>query len=616
MTEPALPPTPDRPDGPSSSSAPAATRPIGPYERQTAVVHEWDPRTEDVARRVAELVAARRPDLAVEHIGSTAVPGLPGKGIVDLSIQTDPADIPGVVAMLYELGFQPQPGPDPWPPTRPMPVGSYDLDGERFRIHLHVQPTGGDFPRDIAFRDALRNDPELKRQYTELKRGITKGGPVDGFRYTHSKTTWILGVYRRLGFVPPAISPPATIGILGGGQLGRMVGLAARQMGYRITVLDPDPACPAAAVADRVEVGTYDDVAAAHRVAAGSAVVTYELEHVSAPLVSAIDDGGRPIRPGPYPLKITQDRLAERRFLENNGVPVAPWRPAASADEVRAAASELGFPLRLKANIGGYDGRSQWRLGSEAELEAHITSQPIEGSMLVERELDFRAELSVIVARAADGTCRAYPPVRNVHDEGILLESVVPCGCGDDILHAAEELGELLATGMGLVGVLTAELFLMGDGTLVVNELAPRVHNSGHWTIEGAVTSQFEQHVRAICGLPLGDVALRAPAAAMVNVLGDGSRRPATLLGIADALRSPDVHVHLYDKHDVFERRKMGHVTALGRDPDEALAKARQARAALSWAPTPAELSPAAPSPAAPSSAPHATPPTGEIPHG
>jgi 5-(carboxyamino)imidazole ribonucleotide synthase len=564
-----------------------AAPPIGPYERRTAEVHEWDPRTEIVARRVAELVRERRPDLAVEHIGSTAVPGLPGKGIVDLSIQTEAADIPGAVAMLYDLGFQAQPGPDPWPPTRPMPVGAYDLDGERFRIHLHVQPTGGDFPRDIAFRDALRSDPELKRQYTELKRGITRGGPVDGFRYTHSKTTWILGVYRRLGYVPPAIRAPATIAILGGGQLGRMLAIAARQLGYRIAVLDPDAECPAAPVADRVEVGTYADLEAARRLAAGASVVTYELEHVSAPLVSALDDGRLPIRPGPYPLKITQDRLAERRFLENNGVPVAPWRPATSADEVRAAAAELGYPVRLKANIGGYDGRSQWRLGSAAETEAHLAAVAIDSPMLVERELDFEAEISVVVARAADGDMRAFPPARNSHDDGILIESVVPCGFDDSVVRGAQDLGELLATGMGLVGVLTVELFLMRDGSLVVNELAPRVHNSGHWTIEGAATSQFEQHVRAICGLPLGDVAMRAPAAAMVNVLGEGPRRPAELLGAGGALGVEDAHLHLYDKREVFERRKMGHVTALGRDPEEALAKARQARAALSWGPQP-----------------------------
>src|SRR5258706_2754093 len=198
-------------------------RPIGPYERRTAEVHPWDPRTVEVARRVIALITERRPDLVVEHIGSTALAGPSRPRIVDVSIETQPAEIPGIVAMLYELGFGPQPGPDPWPATRPMPVGAYEYDGTSYRIHLHVQPVGGDMPRDLAFRDALRNDPELKRQYTELKEGITAGGAVDGFRYTHSKTTWILGVYRKLGYAPPAILPPATIRIIGGGQIGRLV---------------------------------------------------------------------------------------------------------------------------------------------------------------------------------------------------------------------------------------------------------------------------------------------------------------------------------------------------------------------------------------------------------
>jgi 5-(carboxyamino)imidazole ribonucleotide synthase len=198
---------------------------------------------------------------------------------------------------------------------------------------------------------------------------------------------------------------------------------------------------------------------------------------------------------------------------------------------------------------------------------------------------------------------RPYEPARNHHDEGILVESVVPGGFPDGVVKAAQDLGELLATGMGLIGVLTVELFLMPDGSLVVNELAPRVHNSGHWTIEGAATSQFEQHVRSICGLPLGEVTLRAPAAAMVNVLGDGSRRPAALLGIRDALQLPDVHLHLYDKREVFDRRKMGHVTALGATPEEALARAREARSKLSWATGEQVVPPATPAARVPAAA-------------
>ena len=557
------------------------TKPIGPYERLSAEVHEWDPRTAEVAARVAELVRERRPDLTVEHIGSTAVEGLPGKGIVDLSIETEPADIPAVVAMLYDLGFAPQPGPDPWPPTRPMPVGSLDLDGHRYRIHLHVQPKGGDYARDLAFRDALRNDPELRRQYEGLKRGITDAGPVEGLRYTHSKTAWILQVYRRLGFAPPPIAPPSTIGIIGGGQLGRMLALAGRELGYRIVVLDPDPAAPAAGVADRVEVGAYDDVAAALRMAEGCSVITYELEHVGPAVVAALDDRRRPIRPGQYPLKLTADRLAERRFVEANEGSVAPWRAVSSHADVLEASAELGYPVRLKAARGGYDGRGQVRLDGTAAIGE------VDGRFgwpsLLERELDFEAELSVVVVRNVDGISRTFPVARNRHDRGILVETVVPAGVAAEVEDAAADLAESLATSMGLVGTLTVELFLLRDGSLVVNELAPRVHNSGHWSIEGAVTSQFEQHLRAICGLPLGSVDMRAPAVAMVNLLGEGAPRDAHPVGIYEALVVPDAHLHLYDKASVYERRKMGHVTALGATPDEALARAREAAGHIAW---------------------------------
>ena len=569
-----------------------ATKPIGPYERLSAEVHEWDPRTVEVAARIAELVRERRPDLTVEHIGSTAVPGLPGKGIVDLSIETSPENIPGIVAMLYDLGFGPQPGPDPWPPTRPMPVGSLELDGTLYRIHLHVQPQGGDFARDIAFRDALRNDPELRNQYEGLKRGITSGGAVEGLRYTHSKTSWILNVYRQLGYAPPPIAPPATIGILGGGQLGRMLAQAGRQLGYRIAVLDPDPHAPATALADVVEVAAYDDVAAAQRLAAECSVITYELEHVGQGVVVALDDRRRPIRPGPYPLKLTADRLAERRFVEANEGRVAAWREVGSPAEILRAAAELGYPLRLKSVRGGYDGRGQARLeGTEALAEV---DGRIGWPALLERDLTFEAELSVTVARNVDGVSRTFPVARNRHDRGILVETTVPAGVPRSVEEAAANLAESLATSMGLIGTLTVELFLMADSSLLVNELAPRVHNSGHWSIEGTVTSQFEQHLRAICGLPLGSVEMRAPAAAMVNLLGEGAPRPAHPTGVYEALGVPDAHLHIYDKATVFGRRKMGHVTALGGSVDEALARAREAAAHIGWAPVSSIVSEAA----------------------
>ncbi len=568
---------------------------ILPYERRVAQSHPWDPRTTEVAARVAAFVAARRPGLALEHIGSTAVPGLPGKGIVDLSCEADPADIPAITEDLLALGFQRQPGPDPWPPTRPMLVGAVIHDGTEFRIHLHVQPRGGTHPRDLAFRDALRSDPELLRQYADLKTEITGGSAVDAFRYTHSKTTWILGVYRQLGFRIPAIPPPATIGILGGGQLGRMLAMAARAMGYRIAILDPDPACPAAAVADHLELGTYDDLDAARRLAARSDVLTYELEHVSLAMVQALDHGGIPVRPGPYALKLTQDRLAERRYLETSGAAVAPWRDVAAAEDLQAGIAALGLPLRLKASLGGYDGRSQVRIGAgpdgavaTADLAraADFAAAELRAGrpLLLERELPFVAELSVIVARGVDGVTRPFPVARNRHDDGILVESSSPAGIPQDLEAAIGRLGADLATGMGLVGLLTVELFLLDDGTIVVNELAPRVHNSGHWSIEGAATSQFEQHIRAICGLPLGDPSLTVGGVATANVLGAGPRRVARPTGVDRALAGPGAHVHLYDKRGVFERRKMGHVTAVGPTVSAALEAAVAARDEIGWA--------------------------------
>jgi 5-(carboxyamino)imidazole ribonucleotide synthase len=203
--------------------------------------------------------------------------------------------------------------------------------------------------------------------------------------------------------------------------------------------------------------------------------------------------------------------------------------------------------------------------------------------MLLEKELAFAEELSVVVARSFDGEMATYPVARNVHDEGILVESVAPAAIAPRVAEAATELAKGLATAMGLIGLLTVELFRMPDDALVVNELAPRVHNSGHWTIEAATTSQFEQHIRAICGLPLGRTDLHVGGAATVNLLGSGESRDARLEGLADALGVPDVHVHLYDKRTVFERRKMGHVTALGPDVETALRKARDARERLRW---------------------------------
>jgi len=382
---------------------------------------------------------------------------------------------------------------------------------------------------------------------------------------------------------PSPILPPAVIGILGGGQLGRMLALAARAMGYRIWILDPDPDCPAASVADRVVVGSYDDVDAALELAGGADVVTYELEHVAAAVVEAVA-ARRPVRPGLRPLTVTQDRLAERRFIESVGLPVAPWRAVRTPGDVLLAAAELDLPLRLKIPLGGYDGRNQLRIAAPSDLDdawARLR-QAARAPLLAEREIPFEAELSIVVARDLDGGVVPYPVARNVHQQGILVETVAPAPVTAEVADRAAAIGTTLAVAMDLCGILTVELFLLEDASLLVNELAPRVHNSGHWTIDGAATSQFEQHVRAITGLRLGDAHALSPAA-MVNLLGGGPRRPARLLGTRAALEDPAIHLHVYDKREVFERRKMGHVTALWPTADGALARARDAIAAMTW---------------------------------
>ena len=569
----------------SAVYTPPVQPPIGPYERRVATVEPWDPRALEVVGAVAELVRERRPDLVVEHIGSTAVPGLPGKGIVDLAIATTPGDVPVVAEMLHELGFGPQPGPDPWPPSRPMLVGSMVRAGTTFRIHCHVLPDREELKRDIAFRDALLADPSLVEGYAALKTGIVSSGPLEPHQYTYRKQAWISDVHRKLGVERRPVTPPATIGILGGGQLGRMIGLAARAMGYRIAILDPDPDCPAASIADRVVVAGYDDVGAALRLAGWSDVVTYELEHVATEVVDAID-AVRPVRPGRLPLHVTQDRIAERRFLESAGVEVAPWREVRTSADLAAAADEIGLPLRLKVATGGYDGRGQLRVDARDGLDEALTrlGRPPGEPLLAEADLAFQSELSIVVSRSTVGRIATYPLACNRHDAGILVESVAPASLDPEIPERAVAIGERLAVMLGVTGTLTIELFLMPDQRLIANEMAPRVHNSGHWTIDGAATSQFEQHVRAVCGLDLGSTEALTPTA-VVNVLGTGRARPARLdsLGLARTMADPAVHLHFYDKRQVFERRKMGHVAATGPSTDEALARARAAVDLLRW---------------------------------
>lgn len=358
------------------------------------------------------------------------------------------------------------------------------------------------------------------------------------------------------------ILPPATLGVLGGGQLGRMFALAARAMGYGVVALEPDPEAPVRHVVDEQLVAPYDDEAALDVLAARCAVVTTEFEN---PPSSALERlAARTIvAPNPNAVAATQDRIAEKAFLVDSGMPVgrsAVLRDRSDLD----SAGEIGFPAILKTARLGYDGRGQRRVESAEALERSF-SELGDVPCVLEAELSLDAELSVVCARGADGAFSAFPVAENRHVDGILDLTMVPADVPPALTTDAIDLAESIAHGLDYRGVLAVELFVVGD-TLLVNEVAPRPHNSGHWTLDACRTSQFEQQVRAICGLPLGDTTLTAPVA-MLNVLGDAWAHGAP--DWSSVLAEPGSSLHLYGKHEARPGRKMGHVTVTGASPAE-----------------------------------------------
>jgi len=351
------------------------------------------------------------------------------------------------------------------------------------------------------------------------------------------------------------VPPGSTIGIVGGGQLGRMLSVAAAQLGYRCHIFDPHEHPCAANVAATFTRAAFDDEAALRAFADAVDVATYEFENLPVAPLKLLGDK---LRPGTRSLEIAQDRAEEKRFIEATGARVAPWRPIDSVEDVRSAISELGLPLVLKTRCYGYDGKGQAWIRSTADADAAwdaIGRAPA----IAEAAVDFTAESSVILARWADGSHVFWDSAENVHKDGILRTSTVPCG--DTVAAQVEEARAAalsIAETLDHVGVLTVEFFASADGPLV-NEIAPRVHNSGHWTIEGAVTSQFEQHIRAICDLPPGRAGLMRGGATMENLIGpDIDRWP-------ELLRERGAHLHLYGKGEARPGRKMGHVTRVKR---------------------------------------------------
>jgi 5-(carboxyamino)imidazole ribonucleotide synthase len=381
------------------------------------------------------------------------------------------------------------------------------------------------------------------------------------------------------------ILPGATVGVLGGGQLGRMFTLRARSMGYQVVVLDPDPASPAGLVADIHLRAAYTDVRALDQLASTCAAVTTEFENVPADALERLSRATL-VRPPVEAVAIAQDRIAEKTFLQEAGFATAPFRPVRDAGELAAALEAVRRPALLKTSRLGYDGKGQATVTDAASARAAFERFG-EVACVLEERLALETELSVVLARGVDGEVAAFPVGENRHRDGILETTVVPARVPARLADEAQALAIAVAERMSYVGVLGVELFVAEGGRLFVNEMAPRPHNSGHYTMDACAVDQFEQQLRALCDLPLGEPRLLTPVA-MINLLGDLWKHGEPRW--AEALRLPGVRLHLYGKAEPRPGRKMGHLNCLARDADEALARAHEARAALTAAPAPATV--------------------------
>ncbi len=372
------------------------------------------------------------------------------------------------------------------------------------------------------------------------------------------------------------IQPGATLGVLGSGQLGRMFAIAARRMGYRVHTLSPGVDTPTGQVADAEIEADYDDLDAIRAFARGVDVITFEFENVSTAAADAAAEVV-PVRPSGHALHVTQQRAREKAFLALKGFPVTPHAAVASLDELAAAVERIGLPAILKTASFGYDGKGQHRLTSPLDIEpvwALVGHQPA----ILEKVVDFSLEFSVVAARGLDGGFAHYGAIENAHRNHILDVSVAPARMPEAAVTEAVAVTRAIMDELAYVGVLCVEFFLTADGRILVNEIAPRPHNSGHLTVDASITSQFEQQVRAICGLPLGATTLLRPAA-MANLLGDVWAKGEPKWDAALAV--PDVKLHLYGKSDPRPGRKMGHLTAMADTTAQAIQHVLAARDVL-----------------------------------
>ncbi|MEF8782269.1 MAG: 5-(carboxyamino)imidazole ribonucleotide synthase [Haloarculaceae archaeon] len=380
-------------------------------------------------------------------------------------------------------------------------------------------------------------------------------------------------------------APGPTLGVVGGGQLGRMLGEAAAPLGVDVIVSDPTPAAPATPVVSDQIVGGFDDESTLRELAERADYLTYEIELADPDVLERVGEvTGTPVHPHPDTLRTIQDKLRQKHRLRDAGVPVPAFRAVDSAGELRDALGDLGYPAMLKAREGGYDGRGNAAVRGPDDVEDAFAA--IDGPAMVEEFVDFERELAVMGCKGADER-DTFPVTETVHEEEILREMVAPARASEAVRERAREMaGDVLdvMSGRGVFGI---ELFETAEGEILLNEIAPRPHNSGHWTIEGCHTSQFEQHVRAVTGMSLGTTEQRAPAAT-VNVLGDVTeRQEATLHGLEEALATDALAVHWYGKREVYRLRKMGHLTLsrTGRDRNDLLRAVRDVRDSLSFGP-------------------------------
>jgi 5-(carboxyamino)imidazole ribonucleotide synthase len=374
------------------------------------------------------------------------------------------------------------------------------------------------------------------------------------------------------------------LGVLGGGQLGSMFTQAACRMGYHVAVWDPDAEAPAHRWATHSVTASFSDSAAREQFAYIVSAVTFEWENVPADLCAWLEQQHR-VRPGSAVLRLIQDRITQKQFLSSQGLPVPAFSAIESADQLTAAVAHLGLPAVCKTATTGYDGKGQWIIrhpSHVASVQDALQKSARPGlRWIVETLIPFERELSVLVVRGQHSDCRMYPVVENQHEAGILRLTLVPASISSAMVAQAEELARHAVTALNGIGVFCVELFQRADGELLINEVAPRPHNSGHYTLDACTVSQFEQQVRALCGLPLGEVRLLSPAA-MVNVIGDEFRQVTGDPAYPELLSTPGAMVHLYGKRLVHAGRKMGHVTFLADCRDLAAERAAQFATRLS----------------------------------